>query len=49
MDPFVATIVKQGLVLGLGAGAVVFLVFCMIKMADLKYAMTLPSVPAGLA
>jgi hypothetical protein len=48
MDPFVATIVKQGLVVGLGIGALAFLVFFMIKMSSLQHAMTLNMVPASL-
>lgn len=48
MDPFVATIVKRGLVLGVGVGTLAFLVFIMFKMASLQHAMTLNIVPMQL-
>ena len=48
MDPFVATIVKQGVVVGLGVGALAFMVFYMIKMMSLQHALTLNLVPPPL-
>ena len=49
MDPFVATIVKQGAVLAVGVGMLAFVAFFMIRMASLQHAMTLNLVPAPLS
>ena len=48
MDPFVATIVKQAFLVGLGAGALAFAIFYMVKMASLQHALTLNLMPAPL-
>lgn len=48
MDPSVATIIKQGVVLGLGVGALAFAVFFLARMAGLRHAMTLSMIPPAL-
>ncbi len=48
VDPFVSTIIKQGLLIGLGVGAMAFAVFFMIRMASLQHAMTLNMLPTSL-
>jgi hypothetical protein len=48
MDPFVATIVKQGARLAIGVGIFAFAVFFLIKMASLQHALTLNIVPPPL-
>jgi len=48
MNPFTATIVKQSLLIGLGAGALAFAVYFMIKMAALQHALTLNMAPPAL-
>lgn len=48
MNPFVATIVKQGVVVGVGVGALAFMAFYMIKMMSLQHALTLNLVPPPL-
>ncbi len=39
MDPFIATIIKQGAVLAIGAGLLVFGIFFLVRMASLQRAM----------
>jgi hypothetical protein len=48
VDPFVSTIIKQGLVVAAVAGAVAFAVFFMARMASLQHAMTLSLIPPTL-
>jgi len=39
MDPFIATVVKQGAVLAVGVGLLAFGVFLFVRMASLQHAM----------
>jgi hypothetical protein len=48
MDPFVATIVKQGFVLALGVGTLAFVIFFVVIMAKLEHASTLTLIPPSL-
>ena len=48
MNPFVATIIKQGAALALGVGALVFVAFFMIRMASLQHELTLNSITPAL-
>ena len=48
MDPFVATIIKQGALLGIGVGVLAFAIFFFLKMASLQHVMTLRMVPPSL-
>jgi hypothetical protein len=48
VDPFVSTIIKQGLVAGALAGLVVFGIFFFVKMAALQNAMLNNIYPPGL-
>lgn len=48
MDPFVSTIIKQGLIFGLLAGALVFGIVFVTKMAALQNAMLNNIYPGGL-
>jgi hypothetical protein len=48
MDPFVATIVKQGAVLALAAGLLVFGIFLFVRMTGLQRAMLNNIYPATL-
>lgn len=45
MDPYVLTLVKRGLVLGLAAGALVALGYLIVQYPKLQYAMTLNMIP----
>lgn len=47
MDPFIATIIKQGALLALGAGLIVFGVYFLVKMAALQNAMLNNIYPPG--
>jgi len=49
VDPFGATIIKQGAVLAIGVGALAFAIFFMIRMASLQHALTLNLVPPPLS
>jgi hypothetical protein len=48
VDPFVSTIIKQGLVLGAFVGVVAFGIFFFVKMAALQNAMLNNVYPPGL-
>lgn len=48
MDPFVSTILKQGLVFAACAGAVVFLAYCGVKFQKLQYCLQNNIYPSGL-
>jgi hypothetical protein len=48
MDPFVSTIIKQGLVLGAAVGLVAFGIFFAVKLAALQNAMLNNLYPPGL-
>lgn len=48
MDPFVSTIIKQGLILGAAVGVVAFGIFFLVKMAALQNAMLNNIYPPGL-
>jgi hypothetical protein len=48
VDPFVATIVRQSLLIGVGVGVVAFGIFFFVKMAALQDAMLNNIYPAGL-
>jgi hypothetical protein len=48
VDPFVSTIVKQGLLLGAVAGLVVFGIYFFVQMAALQNAMLNNIIPPGL-
>ncbi len=48
MDPFVSTIIKQGILLGLGVGLAAFATFYVVKMAALQNAMLNKIYPPGL-
>ncbi len=48
MDPFVSTIIKQAILVGLGIGALAFLFVLGVKMANLQHAMTLNMLPTPL-
>lgn len=48
MDPFVSTVIKQGLVIAGGAGMLAFAIYVTVKMMSLQHALTLNLVPAPL-
>ena len=43
-----STIIKQGAVIGLGVGFVVFAFYCLTKLAALQHSMTLNMLPCQL-
>jgi hypothetical protein len=48
VDPFVATIIKQGAVLAFGIAAAAFVIFFMVRMSALQHAMSNNVYPPGL-